>query len=264
MWLHTYQPEAILWQGSGVVIYWYGLLMMIAIVAGLAVTLFLSKRFQVDRDDLWDLAFWLVVGALIGARLYHVALEFSYYISHPVDIFKIWQGGIAIHGAWIGGLLVVWWWAKYHGYSLLDLLDLLVPGVALGQAIGRWGNYFNQELFGLPTNKPWGIPISPENRPPGFAEFTYFHPTFLYESLGNLLIFVILLWLIRRKKFSGQVFWHYLLFYSILRVVMESLRIDATLLVLGVRWPQLLSILLAVVAVLFLAKGFVSTRKVSS
>src|SRR3990167_4879685 len=161
-----------------------------------------------------ELAFGLVVSGLVGARLYHVLNEWSYYWAHPLRIFAVWNGGLAIHGALIAGLIFLWFYTKRQSTSYLPsdamhqalqagklpatsylfwLLDLLAPAVLLGQAIGRWGNYFNQELFGYPTSLPWSIPISLENRPLAFQTANYFHPTFLYESLWDLMGFVLLL-----------------------------------------------------------------------
>ncbi len=254
--LHNYNPDPVLLQIGRITIYWYGLLMLIAILSGIFITIKLAKRYRIEPDKIWDLAFWLVIGALVGARLYHVALEFGYYFNNPGQIIKIWQGGIAIHGAWLGGFVALFFWCKKNKEQMLKWLDLLSPGLILGQAIGRWGNYFNQELFGKPTNLPWSIPIDPANRPVGYEQFTYFHPTFWYESFANLIIFFILLRIFAKKKFEGQVFWHYLLFYSLVRAGLESLRIDNTLTIAGMRWPQLFSVIVALVALVVLIKSF--------
>ncbi len=260
--LHNYNPDPVLLQIGQITIYWYGLMMLIAILSGIAVTIKLAhKKYRIDSEKVWDLAFWLVIGALVGARLYHVALEFDYYFNYPADIIKIWQGGIAIHGAWLGGFVALFFWCKKNKERMLKWLDLLAPGLILGQAIGRWGNYFNQELFGRPTDLPWSIPIDPVNRPPGFEQFEYFHPTFWYESFANLIVFFILLRIFAKKKFEGQVFWHYLLFYSLIRAGLELLRIDDTLIVAGMRWPQLFSIITAILAAVFLARSFWLLRR---
>ena len=199
--LHNFQPQALLLNFGALHIYWYGLFMVLGICAALTTTLILARYYKVAANTLIDLAFWLIIGGLIGARLYDVCLELPYYINQPLDIFKIWQGGLAIHGALIGGTIVLLIFIKKisqatnenYWLSFWKLTALLTPGVALGQAIGRWGNYFNQELFGRPTNMPWGIPIDIINRPLQFMTTNYFQPTFLYESAGDFFIFIILI-----------------------------------------------------------------------
>lgn len=190
--LHTLHPTPILLDLGAVQIHWYGLLICLAILAGLSVAQFLGKRVGIKPEQLLDLAFWLIIFAIIGARLYDCLLDWSYYAANPWDVLKIWQGGLAIHGALIGGaaVLLYFCWKKQSDFWLYA--SIIVPGIALGQAIGRWGNYFNQELFGRPTNLPWGIPIDIVHRPLQFVNNLYFQPTFLYESLGDLLIFALL------------------------------------------------------------------------
>ena len=216
-----------------------------------------------------EFAFGLVVSGLVGARLYHVLNEWSYYWAHPLRIFAVWNGGLAIHGALIAGLIFLWFYTKRQSTSYLPsdamhqalqagklpatsylfwLLDLLAPAVLLGQAIGRWGNYFNQELFGYPTSLPWGIPISPANRPPEFADATYFHPTFLYESLWDLVGFIMLCALLKlfiNKSLMGKgyLFGVYLIFMSTGRILIEFMRIDKVPIILALRLPMIFSVI---------------------
>lgn len=241
--LHSYHPVRIALTIGGFTIYWYGIFYVIAIVAGLFLTRWLARKKNLDASWLIDLATLLFVAGLIGARLWYVALiEPQYFLTHPLDAFKIWQGGLAIHGGIAGALVALSWWIKRHNLSLLDLTDLLVPALALGQAIGRWGNYFNQELFGKPTTLPWGIPIDPINRIPPFLDADYFHPTFLYESIGDLLIALILIFSPRRFRKSGRVTFLYLVLYSVLRFALEFIRIDPAPTFSGLRFPQWVSL----------------------
>jgi phosphatidylglycerol:prolipoprotein diacylglycerol transferase len=258
--LHNFTPAPILFSAGAIHIYWYGLFMMLGILAALTVVLILARYYQISRNTIIDLAFWLIIGGLIGARLYDGFLELPYYLKHPGDIFKIWQGGLAIHGALSGGAIVLLIFIKKYAaarsesywFSFWKFMALITPGVALGQAIGRWGNYFNQELFGAPTILPWGIPIDILNRPINYITAVYFHPAFLYESLGDLFIFIILLTLTavfiktRQLKFKNFILITglYFIFYSLLRFCLEFIRIDYAPTVGGVRWPQIVSALI--------------------
>jgi phosphatidylglycerol:prolipoprotein diacylglycerol transferase len=204
-----------------------------------------------------DLLPLLVVGAVIGARVYYVALEWRQYAGNWGDIFAIWRGGIAIHGALIGGSLVTILYCRWRRQPFWSLLDVLVPAVALGQAIGRWGNFFNSEAFGLPTDLPWKLAIPVANRPSEFLFATGFHPTFLYESLWNLGVCLLLLQLLRSARRgriqlpAGALSCVYLMAYSSGRLWIEGLRLDPLCLFSlppfcagGLRMAQLISLLL--------------------
>lgn len=242
MVLQTFHPSSVLFTVGGFPIRWYAVLMAAAVAAAW----FVARRTTRDRlstDQLADLGFWVVLFGFIGARLYHVLNEPAYYWAHPLEIAAVWNGGLAIHGAFLGGALAAWVWARRRNVALLWILDRIAPGVALGQAIGRWGNYFNQELFGHPTALPWGIPIDPNQRPPGFERFEYFHPTFLYESLGDLLLFSALWYLGRRwaKRRDGALTLVFLAGTAAVRLATEFLRIDRVPILFGVRLPLLAS-----------------------
>jgi phosphatidylglycerol:prolipoprotein diacylglycerol transferase len=310
--LHTFHPSPILISIGPVNIYWYGFFIVLGIFAAMAVIIKLSSYYpesRINKEIIIDLAFWLVLAGLVGARLYHVFLELSYYLDNPLDVFKIWQGGLAIHGGIIAGIIVIWFFAKKitpllakpacpvgregqgggltigainhetsPNLSLVRrennfwfLSALLAPGLALAQVIGRWGNYFNQELFGGPTNLPWGIPIDIFNRPLEYASYEFFHPTFLYESIGNFLIFLILIfihiWIIKNKRQKIPTSYKlqatsyrlcvmsYLILYSLLRFFLEFIRIDDTPTFLGLRWPQIMSILIIIASTVILLKN---------
>ncbi len=256
--LHTFNPSPILAAFGPIHFYWYGLFIISGILSALTVSLYLAKLYNIKSDIIIDLAFWLIVGGIVGARVYEIFLELPYYLANPLSMLKVWQGGLAIHGAIIGGLISLWLFVKKYSLDFWQLAGVLSTSLPLGQAIGRWGNYFNQELFGLPTNLPWGIPINPINRPWQYANYEYFHPTFLYESIGNLLIFLILFALhylfIKKNKINNAfyfiLFTLYFLLYSCLRFSLEFIRLDATPVIFGLRFPQLVS-LLAVIAFIF-------------
>jgi len=250
MFLHTYHPQPIILKIGVISIHWYGLLITVGIVLGLILVNRLAKNYNLKKDEIFDLAFYLVIFGLIGARLWSVLTETSgYYWQNPWAIFKIWQGGLAIHGAITVGILVLFFYSRRKGNNLFLWLDLIVLALILGQAFGRWGNYFNQEIFGRPTNLLWGIPINLENRPVGYENFEYFHPTFLYESFWNFLIFIFLLILHLRqiKKgiiSDGKIFSFYLIFYGFGRFFLEFLRVDYQSIVLGLRFEQMVALVL--------------------
>jgi phosphatidylglycerol:prolipoprotein diacylglycerol transferase len=206
-----------------------------------------------------DLLPLMVLGAVIGARAYYVLLEWNHQFrgASLIDLIAVWRGGIAIHGALIGGILATILFCRWRRQPFWPLLDVLVPAVALGQAIGRWGNFFNSEAFGLPTDLPWKLTIPFANRPVEFLDQTTFHPTFLYESLWNLGVVALLLLLFRRASQgklqlpAGALSCLYLLSYSIGRLWIEGLRIDPLCLAGtppfcegGLRMAQLVSLVL--------------------
>ena len=172
---------------------WYGFLIASAVLIGVTLSQYLAKRRQVNPDLIGDLVIWLVLAAIFSARLYYVVFQWQEYAQHPGDIIAIWKGGIAIHGAILGGTLATIFFARFQRISVWQLADLVVPSLTLGQTIGRWGNFFNSEAFGSPTNLPWKLYIPPSNRPLKYLNQDYFHPTFLYESIWNLLLFILLL-----------------------------------------------------------------------
>jgi prolipoprotein diacylglyceryl transferase len=240
----------------------------LAIILGVVAAVWVGEKRWVARGgapgQIGDIALWAVPAGLIGARLYHVATDHDLYFGagkHAVDALKVWHGGLGIWGAIAGGLLGAWLYTRRHNIRLRVLADSLAPGLLLAQAIGRFGNYFNQELYGRPTKLPWGLEISPDKWPTGmtFPVGTTFHPTFLYEALWNLAGIALLLYLDRRFKLGyGRVFALYVMIYTAGRGWIESLRIDTIELnnVLGLRWGVWMSIILfAGAAVYFVVVG---------
>ena len=257
--LHTFNPSPILISIGLIHIYWYGFFIVLGVLSALTVAIYLAKFYNIKTDVIIDLALWLTVGGLIGARIYDVFLEWPYFSTHPLDIFKIWQGGLAIHGAIIGGVIALWLFVKRSAWcgNFWQLAAIVITGLPLAQAIGRWGNFFNQELFGRPADLAWGIPIDAAHRPLEYLGSEYFHPAFLYESIGNLFIFIILMlcqvWLIKKSRahelrvatYEFCVL-SYAILYSLLRFSMEFIRIDPTPIVLGWRFPQIISLIVII------------------
>ncbi|MBN2854307.1 prolipoprotein diacylglyceryl transferase [Patescibacteria group bacterium] len=249
---------------------WYGFFISLGMLIALFLILKIGEKRKIKKEILLDLFFWAIVFGVFGARLYDVILELPFYLKNPGQIIKIWEGGLAIHGGIIAGLLVLIFFAKKFSISFWKLGAITVPGLALAQAIGRFGNYFNQELFGLPTKLPWGIPISQINRPLEFINETYFHPTFIYEGLGSLIIFLVLIFITYKQLKSGEEKKHsfdillvtlYMLLYSILRFGLEFIRIDYSPILFGLRTPQVISLLMALVAIFIMIKNYVAQKK---
>ncbi|WP_299411033.1 prolipoprotein diacylglyceryl transferase [Acaryochloris sp. IP29b_bin.148] len=214
------------------VIRWYGVLIAAAIVLGLQLSQRLAKHRRIKPELISDLAIWLVVGAIPCARIYYVLFQWDYYSQHLDQVATIWRGGIAIHGAILGGMLAAVIFSRLNKVSFWQLADLVAPSLVLGQAIGRWGNFFNSEAFGDPTDLPWKLFIPSERRPLGYKSSAYFHPTFLYESLWNLMVLGLLLALFFRfpRAKKGTLFLAYALTYSLGRLWIEGLRTDSLML----------------------------------
>ena len=225
---------------------WYGLLIALSIILGLNLSKKLARYRGIDPHLVSEILPSLILSSIIGARIYYVIFEYRQFSGDnfftPIKIFNIylnipsflaiWEGGIAIHGALLGGFLSIYLFCKSKKIPLKIFLDLLMPSVILGQAIGRWGNFFNNEAFGIPTNLPWKVFIPLSNRPIIFSNYQFFHPTFLYESLWNLLIFILLIYVFNKQNkdhsiLPGLITCIYLITYSFGRFWIEGLRIDS-------------------------------------
>jgi phosphatidylglycerol---prolipoprotein diacylglyceryl transferase len=238
-------PGAIAIQLGPLAVRWYGLLIAAGVLLGSTLAHREAIRRGQDPDVLLNGIVLTVITALAGARLYYVLFNWDYYSAHPSKIVAVWEGGLAIHGGLIVGAIATALYCRHARLSLPVTTDIMSPCVAIAQAIGRWGNFFNQEAFGTPTDLPWRLYIDPAHRPPQFAGFEYYHPTFLYESLWNFLVF-LLLWFGLRKRLEsrpGSLTLCYLGLYSIGRFFVEGLRTDS--LMLGsLRAAQVVSLLL--------------------
>lgn len=214
-----------------------------ALILGLGIftaTWFTARRapkYGYTSDDVWDALTWVFLPGVLGARLYHVltptpasGITPEYYVQHPLEILAIWNGGLGIYGAIIGGALGLWVYTRRRHFSLRRMLDLVAPALLLAQAIGRWGNFVNQELYGAPSTLPWAITIAPQNRLPGYEAFSTFHPLFLYESIWNLLACGLLLLIERRYRASlrdGDLMLVYLMLYAAARFLLDFVRLDS-------------------------------------
>jgi prolipoprotein diacylglyceryl transferase len=215
----------------------------IAILLGILVAVWVGERRWVARGGrrgtVTDIAVWAVPFGIIGGRLYHVLTEWGTYFGagkDPTRALEIWRGGLGVWGAIFLGGVGAWIACKRKGIALPPMADATAPGIALAQAIGRWGNYFNQELFGRPTNLPWALEIDPEHRPSGYENIATYHPTFLYESLWCVGVAVIVVWADRRFRMGhGRAFALYVALYTVGRGWIEALRIDPAREVLGIR-----------------------------
>ncbi|MET0641590.1 MAG: prolipoprotein diacylglyceryl transferase [Jiangellaceae bacterium] len=249
-------PSNAVWQLGPIPIRAYAL----CILAGILVAIWVGNRRWIARGGapgvVGDIAVWAVPFGIVGARLYHVATDWESYFgpgADPVDALKIWQGGLGVWGAIAMGAVGGWIGAKRRGIPLPPIADALAPGIVLAQAIGRFGNWFNQELFGRPTDLPWGLEIDPEFRPDRYADVETFHPTFLYEALWCVAVALILVWADRRFRMGhGRVFALYVALYTLGRSYIETLRVDPAREVLGLRFNVWTSVVLFAGAVIYI------------
>jgi len=231
-------------------IHYYGIFMASAVAAGYLLAIKRAKNFGIQADQADVIIFWLVIGGFVGARLYHVLSSIEYYSHHAIDIFKVWNGGLSIYGAVLSGLVCVLLFAKSYKLKALYLLDWLTPSLVLGQIIGRFGNFFNYELYGYPTHLPWKMFVPVQFRGIAYQNNAFFHPLFLYEAIGNAIILFILLKVLK-KPLPGALFLWYVLLYNVLRFFLEFLRIQSTI-AFGLRINAYVSLVLAIAAVALL------------
>ena len=259
-------PTRAVWHLGPIPIRAYALCIVAGIFVALAVT---SRRWQArggNRDDIWDVAFWAIVFGIIGGRLYHVITDYEKYFGkgkHPLDAFKIWDGGLGIWGAIALGLLGAWIGCRRKGIRLTAFADAAAPGIAAAQAIGRWGNWFNNELYGRPTDVPWRLAIhdidvtTGRAQPCGFGNIGrmvcgYYHPTFLYESLWDLALAFFLVWAARKWRLGrGNTFALYAMGYTVGRSWIEAMRSDFAHRFLGLRLNDWTSIIVFVGALIW-------------
>lgn len=228
----------------------YGIIISSAILVAVLIAEKLASKIKKDPETIWSGSLWIVILGLVGARIYHVLDYSSYYFENPARIFQVWKGGLGILGGLIGGFLGAFIYLKiFKKEKLAPWLDIAAVVLPLAQAIGRWGNFFNQEAFGLPTKLPWGIYIQPQNRPYEYLSYNKFHPLFLYECILNFALFVFLYYLFNKKTVpqnnktrtqekptgllnnlpfkEGTLFLLYVIGYSSIRFFLEFLRIES-------------------------------------
>lgn len=222
-------------------IHFYGLILMSGVIAAAYLGERLAKERKMNSEFIWDSLLWIVLGGIIGARIWHIltpppsmveaGVTTMYYLTHPLDAIAVWRGGLGIPGAVVGGVIALYLMARKHGEKLPAWLDVIAAPLALGQAIGRWGNFVNQELYGAPSDLPWAITIDPAHRLPEFADVARYHPIFLYESLWSLATVFFLVWLGRKYGKAlkpGDIFLTYLITYPTIRILLDFLRLDAS------------------------------------
>lgn len=257
---------------------WYSALILLAFIIGYGLVISKCKKKGLNTTKISDMCFYLVIVCILGARLYYCIFNFKDYMN-IIDIFKIWEGGLAIHGGIIAGIIFIFFYTRKHDISLLDILDVFAPALVLGQAIGRWGNFFNQEAYGpfihatdptklqnlhIPEFIIEGMYIGGKYVNGKWIQPGYYHPTFLYESLGCLLIFIIIIIIRNIKSIKpGQVASIYFIGYGILRFLIESLRQDS-LMFLNLKAAQLVSIIMIVVGIILFILPYIKRLKKSS
>ena len=235
----------------GIDIMWYGILMATGMVLGVFIALREAKRLGIKEDDILNLAIIAIPCGLIGARLYYVIFNWSYYSGNISEILNFRGGGMAIHGGLLGGVLAGYIYTKVKKLNFFKMADCVVLGIPLAQAIGRWGNYLNKEAHGGPTDLPWGIMV----------DGVKVHPTFLYESIWNVIVFAILVFILYKKKNQqGIVIGSYMVLYSLGRFFIEGLRTDS-LMVFGLRTAQLVSLLGIVIGAIIIFMSIKNSKK---
>lgn len=243
-----------------ITIHYYGILITTGIFAGLYLVVREGARKGISLEFLLDVMPWMLLGSVVGARIWHIlappqsmvihGITTRYYLTHLNEALAIWKGGSSIFGAVLGGTITLAIFARVKGVSPSKWLDIIAPGLALAQVIGRWGNFINQEVYGLPSSLPWAITIDPQHRFPGYSEMATYHPLFLYESIWNLLNMILLLWMGRKfqkQLRDGSLFLVYLIFYGIGRAGLEFIRIDTSTLN-GVNINQIFITVVVIVA----------------
>jgi phosphatidylglycerol:prolipoprotein diacylglycerol transferase len=226
-----------MFQVGPIALRYYGLFIALGIIVATWLTGKELERKGYDGTLALDSLFYIVPLGFVGARAYHVITDYELYSDDPFpDVFAVWNGGLGIYGGVVGGFIGLLIFARIRNISPWAFADAVAPGLVLAQAIGRWGNYFNQELFGRPSDLPWAIRIAPENRPVDFSDATAFHPTFLYESIWDVVVCLILLYVARRfadRLKNGDLFLLYVSLYSFGRFFVETLRIDPAFIIGG-------------------------------
>lgn len=238
----------------GITFHYYGLIVSLGVIVGLLLVEKKAQEKQIPAHFVWQYTLIGLVGGIVGARLYHLVTDFHLYRHNLWEMFKVWHGGLGILGGVIGGLGAIVWYKKYieketKGIPLMTVLDLAVFGLPFSQAIGRWGNFVNQELYGRPSNLPWAITIEMNKRVVGFEQYDRFHPLFLYESI-LLFLFGLLVWRFCKNLGTGQVFFTYVVYYCVVRFVLEFLRIEGTMVLSYLSLNQLV-VMVIICAVVF-------------
>lgn len=224
--------------------------MAVAITIGALVSDWIgTKYFELKKETIIDMSPYIIIFGIIGARLYYCLLDISFYLKFPTEILAIRHGGISVHGAIFGGIFGIWLFSLRHKLNFPKLCDIAAIGMSLGQSIGRWGNFFNSEAYGTPTDLPWKLYIAPQYRQIPYLNNEFFHPAFLYESILDLIIFFILFYIVKKNKTkkSGNIAMLYLILYSIARIAVETVRIDSVRYIFGIPFAILTSVSIIII-----------------
>lgn len=253
-------PDSVYFNIFGFPVYYYGVILAFAIFTGILISNKIALKDYYMPAVIPNIAASVIIGGIVGARLYYCILNYSVYFKNPVEIFAIREGGLAIHGAILGGIIVLIFHAKRNNIEFLKLCDIFAMGLPIAQAIGRWGNFFNSEAFGLPTDLAWKLYVRQPYRPDAYFSSEYFHPTFLYESILDIFIFIVLYYLVKPKNKDniGVISAWYLLLYSIVRFFIEFLRVDCIKYICGIPVPQIVSII-----IILFSSGFIIYKKIN-
>ncbi len=245
-------PGDVLFRIGDFPVYYYGLTMALACITGVSVAYLIFKKFNPDKNyaAIWDISAYLIIAGLLGARLYYCILNPVYYFSNPLEILNFREGGLSIHGGLIAGIITLILLSKKNHLPVLGVLDAFSCGTALGQAIGRWGNFFNSEAYGFPTDLPWKLYIPLSHRHAQLFNFEYYHPTFLYESLLNICIFLVLYLVMKKYAIEkpGITVCIYMILYSVVRIFVESFRLDSALDISGIPIAQIVSVFILLIS----------------
>ncbi len=233
MWIDAYGIHL----GTLAYIHFYALILMTGMLVAAYLSARRARQYGLDPEHVWNGLMWAIIPGLIGARIYHIltpspgsGLTLQHYLQNPLEMLQIWNGGLGIYGGLVGGAIGILYYARRHHQPVLKWLDVVAPTVLVAQAIGRWGNFVNQELYGAPTDLPWGIYIPPDKRVTGYGQFERFHPLFLYECVLNLLAFGLLLFVERRYRErlrDGDILLLYFMLYPIIRFLLDFVRLDS-------------------------------------
>lgn len=258
-------PGSVAFEIFGFPIYFYGITMACAVLVGICVASWCWNKYYSTENQkglVLDLAPWLVITGFLGARIYYCVLNFQYYSEHLSEIFKIRQGGLSIHGMFFACIVFLIIFTHYKKICIWNLTAPMVLGVSLAQSVGRWGNFFNSEAFGRPFDGFLKLYIAPQYRPFEFVDYSYFHPTFLWESLSNLLIFVVLLLILKITNGKNPLLITSLYFfsYSIIRILIESLRLDSVLYVFNLPVATVVSTLIMFISLAGIVYAIITRR----
>ena len=247
-------PDSTYFSILGFPIYYYGIILAFSVFIGFLLADYTAEKKYFFAGLIPNIAVSVILGGIIGARIYYCLLNYEFYYKNPLEILDFRSGGLSVHGALLGGAAVLYYQSKRNRQEFLKLCDIFALSLPLAQSIGRWGNFINSEAYGLPTNLPWKLYIKEQYRPEKYLSSSYFHPAFLYESLLDIILFFILYFAVmpKNKENPGIISAWYLILYSIIRIGMEFIRIDCVKYVFNQPFPVIISFILIIFSSLFI------------